>query len=339
MVQMTSLRALRDGIRRVNRAPTALLGAGLATILVALPAALVTNELLRAHLGDSLAADTAASGVNYEWWTEFSAQASGVGRTFSPTIIGFAAVLDNLSSVLDNQPHPLAIAGIGAAYLLVWLFLTGGLIDRYARNRPTRSLGFFTACGVYFVRFLRLAPLVGLTYYLLFAHVHLWLFTDLYDRITRDLTVERTAFLWRLGLYAVFGLLLVVCNIIFDYAKVRVVVEDRRSMLGAVLAGLRFVRRNAGSVAALYLFSGLLFLLVLAAYAAVAPGAGSAGPQMWIGFIIGQVYLLARLWVRLVFFASETALFQSRLAHAAYTAAPMPVWPESPAAEMIANQG
>ena len=29
---------------------------------------------------------------------------------------------------------------------------------------------------------------------------------------------------------------------------------------------------------------------------------------MWLGFAISQLYLLARLWVRLVFFASETAL-------------------------------
>jgi hypothetical protein len=297
----------------------------------------VLRETLRANLGDSLAADTAASGVNYEWWTEFSAQASGIGRTFSPTIIGFAAVLDNLSSVLDAQPRPTAIVAIGAAYLLLWLFLSGGLIDRYARNRPTRSLGFFTACGVYFVRFLRLAPIIGLTYYVAFAYVHPWLLDDLYGRVTHDVTVERTAFFWRIGLYAAFGLLLVACNIVFDYARIRAVVEDRRSMLGSVLAGFRFVRRNAGAVFALYFLNGFLFLLVLAAYAAVAPGVGFTGAQVWLGVLVGQVYLLARLWAKLVFYASQTSLFQSRLAHAGYTAAARPVWPESPAAELIAG--
>ena len=37
---------------------------------------------------------------------------------------------------------------------------------------------------------------------------------------------------------------------------------------------------------------------------------------MWMGFAIGQIYMVARLWVKLVFWASETALFQERLAHA-----------------------
>jgi hypothetical protein len=56
---------------------------------------------------------------------------------------------------------------------------------------------------------------------------------------------------------------------------------------------------------------------------------------MWIGFAVGQVYVIARLWVKLVFWASETALFQSRLAHAGYVTRPDPIWPESPEADAI----
>jgi hypothetical protein len=56
---------------------------------------------------------------------------------------------------------------------------------------------------------------------------------------------------------------------------------------------------------------------------------------LWFGMIAGQLYIFARLWVKLVFLASETALFQSRLAHARYVAAPARVWPESPVAEAI----
>jgi hypothetical protein len=56
---------------------------------------------------------------------------------------------------------------------------------------------------------------------------------------------------------------------------------------------------------------------------------------MWAGFLIAQVYLLARLFLKLHMLASQTALFQASLAHAGYTAAPAPVWPESPSAESI----
>jgi hypothetical protein len=113
------------------------------------------------------------------------------------------------------------------------------------------------------------------------------------------------------------------------------VVEDRRSMLGALRAAAHFVGRNSAAAALLYLADFALFGAALGLYAAAAPGAGSSGWSMWFGFGIGQIYLLARLWVKLNFWASETALFQGRLAHAGYVAAPEPRWPESPAAEAI----
>ena len=108
-------------------------------------------------------------------------------------------------------------------------------------------------------------------------------------------------------------------------------------MLGAAVAALRFVGRNAGAAATLYLVNFVLFLLVIGLYALVAPGAGGLGWSLWLGMAIGQLYILARLWVKLVFWASETALFQGRLAHAGYVARPAPVWPESPSAEAIGS--
>src|SRR5436189_4256852 len=35
-------------------------------------------------------------------------------------------------------------------WLVVWSFLGGGILDRYARNRATRGRGFFGACGAHF---------------------------------------------------------------------------------------------------------------------------------------------------------------------------------------------
>ena len=126
------------------------------TLLVALPLSLALRSLIAAHLGDSLFADALASGTNYDWWQEFSAQASGLGTTFVPSIVGFGAVLNNLSALLDNLPMATTIAGATTAWLVLWSFLSGGVLDRYARMRPTRTPGFFAACGTHFWRFLRL---------------------------------------------------------------------------------------------------------------------------------------------------------------------------------------
>jgi len=58
---------------------------------------------------------------------------------------------------------------------------------------------------------------------------------------------------------------------------------------------------------------------------------------MWIGFAMTQLFVVTRLLIKLQFLASETALFQAALAHASYTAAPEPLWPDSAAAEAIAR--
>ena len=330
--------AFRDGWGRVARAPVVLVGVFLLTLLAVIPFGLVVEQDIRAGLGRSLDAEAMASGVNSEWWDRFGETATGLTRTFTPTIIGFAAVLDNLSRFLDgNRPFPLAIAGLGAAYLVVWVFLIGGIFDRYARMRPLRTGGFFAACGVYFVRFVRLGMIAWLGYALLFWHVHHWLFGDLYGWATKDLTVERTEFLINVALYAVFMALVAFWNLVMDYAKVRAVVEDRHSMLGAFLAGWRFVVGHPLKTGGLYLLNAAMFLVVVGLYGLTAPGAAGFGRAAWLAFAVGQLYLLARLAVKLSFYASAISLFQHSLAHAGYSAAPEALWPESPAAEGIVN--
>ena len=325
-----------DGARRVNGAPVLLCGMFAVTLLVALPLSVALGSMIEAHLGRSLAADAAAAATNHDWWQEFSAQASGLGTTFVPSIVGFSVVLDNLSSLADNEPLAATIAGVTTGWLVIWSFLSGGIIDRYARARATRTAGFFAACGTHFWRFARLGVVVLLVYYLLFAVVHRWLFDDLYPVLTRDLTVERTAFALRLGLYLVFALLLILCSMVFDYARIRLVVEDRHSALGALMAGSRFVRRHPGTLR-LYVLNTAAYLALLLAYALVSPGAPRAGLRMWITLALGQLFILARHYLKLLFYASQTAFFQRALAHASYTAAPAVVWPESPAAEAILN--
>jgi hypothetical protein len=333
---MTVFAAWRDGIRRVNGAPMVLAGMFACTLLIALPLSIALRGMLAEHLDDSLSADAAAAGTNYDWWQEFDEQASGLGTTFVPSIIGFGAVLDNLTAILDNLPMATTIAGATAAWLVIWSFLSGGVLDRYARQRPTRAHGFFAACGTHFWRFLRIGILAWIVYWILFAWVHSWLFDDLYEYLTRNMTAERSAFAVRLAFYILFGVLLIACNVIFDYARVRTVVEDRRSALGAVAAATRFVRRHPAALV-LYLLNGCLFLVVALAYALASPGAPRGGFSMLLVLALGELYILVRHYIKLLFYASQTALFQGALAHASYAAAPAVVWPESPAAEAISN--
>jgi len=323
--------AFADGLKRVRHAAWMVVGLWLSTILLALPLVVTLHGMLGDHLGTSLAAEAAASGVNFDWWNEFLAQAAGVGQTFVPAIIGFAAVVKNLSGIADAEHLPLVIASAVSAQIVVSMFLVGGVYDRLARDRAIGASGFFQACGVYFFRFLRLGVMAAAIYWLLFVKVHPWMFDTALTWLTKDVTVERTAFFYRFGLYVFFGIAVLKVNLVFDYAKVRAVVEDRRSMIGALVAGIRFIWRNPGATLGLYALNAILFLVVIGLYALAAPGASANA----MAFAVGQIYIALRVMVRLQFAASQISLFQGRLAHAGYVAKPLPVWPDSPAAEAL----
>jgi hypothetical protein len=323
------LRSWLDGGHRLIKAPAVIAGVFLITLTAALPLTLALKDAIQGSLGASLAANSAAEGVNYDWWQEFTftstsaSQGTGLATTFTPSVIGFATTLDSFTSLLDRRTLITPITAALAVYVLAWIFLYGGIIDRYARGRRIGAHGFFSACGVFFFRFLRLGVVAGAVYFFLFVHVHRWLFTAWYMRETRDLAVEHVALYWRLLMYGIFSALLALTAVVFDYAKVRAVVEDRRSMLGALAAAIRFVRRHPARVALLYAVNAALFVLVIGAWALVAPGAGGSGLSMWAAVIAAQCYIAARLVVRLQFIASETALFQRTLAHWGYVAAPI----------------
>jgi len=122
---------------------------------------------------------------------------------------------------------------------------------------------------------------------------------------------------------------------VFDYAKVRAVVEDRRSMLGALTAAVA-VHPTQSWKCDCAVSSGTRRLRPrhrpLCARRARCRAVGCDDVAR---FALSQLYILARLWVKLTFWASETALFQSRLAHAGYVARPVATWPDSPAADSI----
>ena len=334
MLRTPVLGAFLEGWRRVFRAPVLVVSVLAATFLFALPMGMLVQRSIATHLGSSLEADAAATGWNAGWAAEFESQASGLERTFTFEILGFGGTMATLSRFLDRQPLNPTLALAVAGYIALWMFLSGGILDRLARGRPVRTGAFFSACATYFVRFVRLAVFVGAAYWVLFTWLHPFLFQTLYNGWTRDMTAERDGIALRGALYAVFLLAIGTVSLIADYAKVRTVVEDRRSMVSALLAAIRFIRRRPFRTAGLYLLNILAVVVLLRIWLSVAPSAAAAP---WLALLIGQIYLLCRVWAKLAFMASETVFFQGELAHAQYTAAPEPVWPDSPSAEAIDN--
>jgi hypothetical protein len=247
--------------------------------------------------------------------------------------IGLDDTAGLVSRLRAPDPITLPVAGALAGSLVVSLFLSGGILDRLARGRRVGTGAFFSACGVYGVRFLRLTVFIVAAYWVLLASFRPFLRITLGNR-TDMLGVLRESFTLQAGLSLGFLAVLSIIGTIVDFAMVRVVVEDRHSAIEAIGASLRFVRRRAVRAMSLYLVNVFLLAGIELVWRwATLPATSPA----WARDIVSGSFLLLYAFARLAFMASEAVFFQGELAHAHYTAAPVPTWPDSAAAEAIRN--
>ncbi len=309
---VTILHAISSGLRRALLSLGLVLVLWLVNLLFALPLGVLMADHLQSAIGSSRVHETLRTGFDLDWYGEYAAGAKGVAATFRPSILGAAAFYDNLEDWLtgDLFRGPGALVALGVGYALLWAFLLGGALEHFARFERFGVAGFTAAGGQYFFRFLRLLVISGGLYYLIYRLFRFLLLT-IEDR-TRDVVVEKTVLFWVLLAASACAFLLVLVRVVFDYAKILVVVESRRSVLGALRDAVRFVLSRPVATFGIYLGLALAGLLLLAAYAAVAPGAGqSTVAAIVFAFLVGQAYLIAKMYLRLSLLAAQMALYQS----------------------------
>jgi hypothetical protein len=105
---------------------------------------------------------------------------------------------------------------------------------------------------------------------------------------------------------------------IFDYARIHVVTEGSRSALRSLLAASRFTVENlvsvAGIAAATVLLACVVFVVGVWLHGLVPL---DTGLLVLVGLLLGQLAIAARLWTRLVAYASEMALWSASRAKSA----------------------
>ena len=296
------LDAFIDGIRRVAAVPLLLL----LLYSLALAAALAMG---------SLTPEAGTTGIESVRTTGDGAPI-GITHAVGSDPSGLAVVVA-FRSLISGWP-PAGAAGLALAGMVFWTFLAGGVLDRLARQQWMGSAGFLAACRRHFWPLTRLALLAGVLYWLLFAVLRPWLSSGPPGAsATGPVSAAHADAAW-LALNGLFAAGRAAIGLVVDYARVRAVVEDRRSAVGALRAALRFMARRPAPVAGLWALNALLLVLILAGCSLVAPaamGLGRNGP-----FLVGQIHMAAHLLAMLVAWASQTAYFQDQLAHPTYVA-------------------
>lgn len=306
-------KAFLEGLRRTNRTPGLLLALFLFNFAIALPMAATMSRAIESSIGPSAVHENLRSGFDLDWFGEFQSGRADIGTTLSPSIIGSGALMNNIETLLDGSffNQYTGIIGLGLLYVIAWTFFAGGIIDTYQENGGFSRERFAAAAARYFFRFLQLVVMAGILYYCVYRYVGRPLFNVLTDW-SRDWMDERPILFLTMSIYALVFFIVTLINVVFDYAKIHAVLEDRSNMLAAAFRGFAFVIRHPAKTLGLYYLIGILAIFIMAAYGFVAPGAGqSTVPTVVLAFLAGQIYLLARIWIKLVFLAGQTVMMTS----------------------------
>jgi hypothetical protein len=243
--------ATRRGLRRAGALWGLVLFLLLVNLLSAAVLAVPLALTLREDLSHRAAADNMLYGFDYPWW---AAWADAHPRTsFSPEILGRGFAFKNLDLLLGGhlpaglfaQPDPAGtddgpgvestVLALGAAYLLVQIFLGGGILALLRAPQADWTVrGLLHGSGFYFGRLLRLALLVLLVDAVLF-----WLYAPFArwaDGQALEAVSERTAIVWMLGRHLALLFALLAVSMVSAYARTLIVLEERASAVLALLS-------------------------------------------------------------------------------------------------------
>jgi hypothetical protein len=254
--------------------------------------------------------------------------------------LGTALMGGTLAAALDASDVTGRLGGESAPWLL-WLLvvvggvvLTGGVMDRYARQRPLDARTFWGVTGELSLRLIRLSAIGGGLFALVTGVLVLILDAVAARTLDAGYVYEGSPVV-EIGFGALYLAVALAVFAATDGGRVRMVVERRRSALFAFTAGARFAWRHRGTVVLLY--------AALFATAAV-PWAVISGVELWLqpapagARVLDAVQVGGVITAALVSAAAAVSLFQASLAHARYVAPPRLVWPDSPAIETLGER-
>ncbi len=286
---MTTGKAIKQGFVITRRVRSAvwilfLVNLGLAA-LAGLP---IYHGILR-FTAYSLLSQTLARGFSQDWLTDFSVNGHG-------SLNRYAAV----------------IVVIGLLSIPVNSVLAGGVMARFRTPKQTSSLGdFLRDTARYAGRLLRLMIIGLVCYWIIFWLLNQWLRTSL-DRWARDWLDDRPIFWLHLSVFVALFLALTFVNVVMDYARVKLILDESSSALEALLAALGFCLARLRKAATVYAVPSLCGIALLGVYRLLVPWHLVHNPFSVVLLFIGQQLIMAgRYWFRVAAWGSEWSLYSS----------------------------
>jgi hypothetical protein len=244
--------------------------------------------------------------------------ASALGRSGLAAELMNKADMNVLFEALATSGRPLGVLlasllALILIYFLVSIFVHGGILRGLVDGSEKRRSGrvFFAGGAGYYGRFLRLtvySVLLWVPALIVFAAV-----SAIVSVATKDSTNEQLSFVLTILRIVVALFLIFLIKMIMDYARIRIAVEGTNRIFHAMLGSLQFVFRRPVLTLGLYYLLGLTGWVIFAAWKvlySVLP-MSSVG-TVWVGFLLTQLFIVSRGWLRIAYQAAQMANLPGR---------------------------
>ncbi len=270
------------GVQTANKKARMLIYLWLTNILFSLIVVSPVYFLLQKDFSKSLLGDQIGEGMNLIWFGDIIFKY----RDFYPSLIGVFII----PAVL---------------FFLLYIYLNGGIIGRIAAQDVKVTLSnFFSDCGKYFFRFFRIFLISLIGYFVLFGVV-MKLISALFTLWTKNASTGWPQIFSSNLKLLITVLLFSIVRMFFDYVRVRLVIEDSKKTIKATLTNFSFLGKRFFKVWLLYLLVGVVVVIFSVVYIGINQILPKAGLFFIIVFIWQQLYILSKIWTKMLFFSTE----------------------------------
>ena len=289
--------SIRQGLSIALRSLSAVWILFLANLAVAALAGYPIYRGIQRFTSYSLMGGELARGFPVNWLTDFAINSPGSFERYATVIVSMGFVSLVLNSIL-----------------------AGGVLTRFKAPEIKYSFAdFLRHTGHYAWRLLRLLIIGLICYWIVFKLLNQML-GQWVDHRTNEWADDRAVFCARLAVSLLVILGLGFINLVMDYARVRLVLEEGTGAIQAFLASLGFSLARLRKAIGVYVVPSLCGLALLGIYRLVVPwefvNAAVGGPShtrqisaLAALFVVQQLVMFGRYWFRVATWASEWSLY------------------------------
>ena len=272
-------------------------------------------KAFESSLGSGFYRERLVARLDSGWLQLFQERAHGVAESFGPWVLGAGPFTNSLEFLLEGgfRELPAEILGVGGLYLFLHSFVVSAAVSSLTIDPEGTSFReFFRNGSEFFGRFLRLTLVAILGYWFLrqfvLPPVDQWV-----EELSDNARTEVFGFWLSLARYLVILLLLLLFDLVLDYARIKTALEDRTSIFLSVASASSFCVTHAASIAGL----ALLLLGCNLAWTGCYLGIEYlVGQGSWVGILaalfLQQSYMLGRMTLKLFYFSAQLQLVISR---------------------------